>query len=126
VIAGVNTRSPAAIQAACDPEFELTSRFSAVEGKTYRGHASTADYLADLEAAWEDLHLTIEEVIPAGEEKLVVVLRVVGVGRGSGAHFDQHTYGAFDFRRGKALRGRFYADREQALEAVGLTDKGPE
>jgi ketosteroid isomerase-like protein len=121
MIEGVNTRTPAAIQAVCDANFELTSRFFDVEGKTYRS-TSTTEYFADLDAVWEDLRLTIMELMPAGEEKLAVVLRVEGVGRGSGAQFDQHTYGAFEFRSGKALRGRFYASRAEALEAAGLSE----
>jgi ketosteroid isomerase-like protein len=34
---GVNNRDAAAIQSACDPDFESKSRFTAVEGRTYRG-----------------------------------------------------------------------------------------
>jgi len=44
---GVTAGNLAAIQAASDPEIEFTSRFAAVEGRSYRGHAGWADYLAD-------------------------------------------------------------------------------
>jgi ketosteroid isomerase-like protein len=123
-IEGINSKDPAAIEAACDPDLELTSSFSAVEGKTYRGYAGARDYLADMEAAWEDLHITVEESMPAGEEeKLLVVLRVRGMGRGSGVPFDQRTYGVYEFRRGKVWRARFSPSRDEALDGVGRSDQ---
>jgi ketosteroid isomerase-like protein len=119
---GVSNKDAAAIQAACDPDFELTSSFTALEGKTYRGHEAVENSLADLEEAWESLGLTVEELVPTGEEALVVVTRVEAVARGSGVPIDQRTYGAFEFRQAKALRARFYSSREEALEAVGLSE----
>jgi ketosteroid isomerase-like protein len=119
---GVNNRDAAAIQSACDPDFESKPRFTAVEGRTYRGPEGPADYLADLEEAWESLVLTIDELIPVGGETLVVVTGVEAVARGSGVPIQQRTYGVFEFREGKALRARFHPSREEALEAVGLSE----
>jgi ketosteroid isomerase-like protein len=121
-IEGVNSKDVVAIQAATDPEAELTSRFAAIDGKIYRGHAGISDYLADMEAVWEDFRLEIEEFIPAGEEKLVVVARMKGTARGSGVPIDQGTFGAYEFRNGKALRVEWFANRGEALEAVGLAE----
>jgi ketosteroid isomerase-like protein len=97
-IEGINSKDPAAIEAACDPDLELTSSFSAVEGKTYRGYAGARDYL-------------------------LVVLRVRGMGRGSGVPFDQRTYGVYEFRRGKVWRARFSPSRDEALDGVGRSDQ---
>jgi ketosteroid isomerase-like protein len=80
------------------------------------------DYLTDLEATWADHRVTTEEFIPAGENKLVVALPVKGVGRESGVPFNQRTYGVLEFRHSKALRARWYSGREEALEAVGLSE----
>jgi ketosteroid isomerase-like protein len=122
IVDGISSRDLRAIEAACDPEVEFTSRFAAVEGKTYRGHAGWADYLADLEDAWEDFRITIEELIPVGPERLVIVLRVKALARGSHVPIDQRVYAPWEFRRDKALRGRTRPGRAEALEAVGLSE----
>ena len=119
-IEAVNSNDVVASQAVTDPEAELTSRFAAIDGKIYRGPAGISDYLADMEAVWEDFRIEIEEFIPAGEEKLVVVARMKGSARGSGVHIDQGTFGAYEFRNGKALRVEWFANRDEALKAVGL------
>jgi ketosteroid isomerase-like protein len=119
MFAGVSNKDAAAIEAVCDPDWELTSRFTGVEGRIYRGHAGVADYLADMEAVWESLRLTVEDLLPVGEEKFVVVTRAEGVARGSGVPIDERTYGAFEFRQDKALRARVYSSQEEALEALG-------
>ena len=122
LVDGISNRDLAVLQAISDPEIEYTSRFTAVEGKTYRGHAGWSDYLADLKAAWEDFRLTIEELVPAGEEKLMAAGRVKAVARGSSVPIDQRVFAAWEFRDNKAVRGRTCASRQEALEAVGLSE----
>src|SRR5689334_3538128 len=112
----------ASLLAVSDPEIEFTSRFTAVEGRTYRGHAAWADYLAYAAAAWEDFRITVEDFIPVGPERLIAVERVEAVARGSGVHLDQPTYAVQEFRDDKVLRMRTYRSRQEALEAVGLSE----
>jgi ketosteroid isomerase-like protein len=119
---GVSGKNLAVIQAVSDPEIEFTSRLSAVEGRTYRGHAGWADYLADADLAWEEFRIVVEEFIPAGPETLITVQRVEVLARGSGAHLDQGAYAVQDFRNGKVFRMRTYATRREALAAVGLSE----
>jgi ketosteroid isomerase-like protein len=122
IMDGISRRDLAAIQAACDPEIEFTPRLAAVEGKTYRGHAGWSDYLADLEGAWEAFHVTIEEFLPAGPGRLVLVLRVKALARGSHVPIDQRIYAPWEFRERKALRGRTFPSRREALEAAELRE----
>jgi ketosteroid isomerase-like protein len=117
---GVNSKNLALLEAVSDPAIEFTSRFTAVEGRTYRGHAGWADYLADADVAWEDFRITVEESIAAGPQRLIAVQRVEASGRGSGVHLDQPTYAVQEFRDGKVLRMRTYSSRREALEAAGL------
>jgi ketosteroid isomerase-like protein len=120
VMDGISRRDLPALQAACDPEVEFTPRVAAVEGKTYRGYAGWSDYLAELEAAWEAFQVTIEEFLPAGPGRLVLVLRVRALARGSQVPIDQRIYAPWEFRKGKALRGRTFPSRREALEAARL------
>ena len=48
--------------------------------------------------------------------------RVQALARESGVPIDQRVYAAWEFRDGKALRGRTYQSREEALEAAGLSE----
>jgi ketosteroid isomerase-like protein len=79
---GISSKDLAVLRAASDPHIEYTSRFTAIEGKTYRGHEGWEAYLADLEAAWEDFRVTIEEFVPVAEDKLVTIVRVNALARG--------------------------------------------
>jgi ketosteroid isomerase-like protein len=119
---GVNSKNLALLEAVSDPAIEFTSRFTAVEGRTYRGHAGWADYLADADIAWEDFRITVEESIAAGPQRLIAVQRVEASGRGSGVHLDQQTYAVQEFRDGKVLRMRTCSSRQEALEAAGLLE----
>ena len=118
----VNNRDTTAIQTNTDPEAELTSRFAAIDGKTYRGHAGVSDYIADMTATWEDFRLEIEEFIPVGDEKLVVIARVKGMARGSDFPLDERTFGAYEFRNEKAFRVEWFPSRAEALTAAGLSN----
>ncbi len=118
----VNSKDVDSIQAASDPEVEVTSRFAAIDGKIYRGHTGISDYLADMETVWEDFRIEIEDFIPAEEEKLAVIARMKGTARGSGVPVDQGTFGAYEFRHGKVFRVQWFANRGEALKAVGLEE----
>jgi len=87
-----------------------------------RQRSAWLDYLADLEAAWEDFRVTIEELVPAGEGMLMAVGRVEALARESRIPIDQRVYAAWEFRNGKALRGGTYQSREEALKAAGLRE----
>jgi ketosteroid isomerase-like protein len=121
---GVSEKNLAVILAVSDPEIEFTSRFTAVEGRTYQGHAGWAAYLADADVAWENFRITVEECILAGPERLIAVERVEALARGSGVQLDQPTYAVQQFRDGKVLRMRTYRSRQEALEAAGLSEQG--
>ena len=123
IVEGVNSRDVAVLQAASDPDIEYTSRFTAIEGRTYRGHAGWSDYLADLAPAWVDFKLTIEEFVAIEPEKVVALLRVNARARGSSVPIEQRVYSGWQLRAGKVLRGATHPSREEALEAVGLSEQ---
>jgi ketosteroid isomerase-like protein len=114
---GISTRDVALMRAATDPDVEFTSYFAGIEAKTFRGHAGLADYVTDVSAAWESFQLTAKEFVPAGPARLVVCVRVEAVSRRGLALREDH-YGVWEFRDGKARRGRTYLRREEALQAV--------
>jgi ketosteroid isomerase-like protein len=71
---------------------------------------------------WDEYVVEPIEFVDAGEEQVVVVQRERGRGRGSGVPFEFDAALVFTLRAGKAARVQFHRTREQALEAVGLSE----
>jgi hypothetical protein len=63
------------------------------------------------------------ELIDAGEDQVVAVLRVMGRAKLSGVETDLIFATLYTLREGKIARGREYATRDDALEAAGLSDR---
>jgi ketosteroid isomerase-like protein len=79
---------------------------------------------ADMErwaSAFDELKVTIEELIDAGD-RVVVVTHHRGRGRASGVEVDTRFYEVYALHGGKVSRVDEYADRAEALEAAGLRE----
>jgi ketosteroid isomerase-like protein len=90
------------------------------EGPSY-GLDAIRDNFEHWKAAWEELEVTAEEFIDAGDRVLVTVHHR-GRGRGSGIEVDTRFYEVYSLRNGKVARSDEYADRAEALEAAGLKE----
>jgi ketosteroid isomerase-like protein len=73
------------------------------------------------EDSFEDLELTYEETIDAGD-RVLVKTRVSGRGRGSGVEVDSRSYMLWTLQDAKVLRMDEFTDRAEALEAVGQSE----
>lgn len=87
------------------------------EGET-RGVDAVRATMERWETAFEDLSVTFEEVIDAGD-RVIVKTHVSGRGRGSGVDVDSRSYMVWTIRDGKVTRMDEFTDRAEALEAVG-------
>ncbi|HEY6671118.1 MAG TPA: nuclear transport factor 2 family protein, partial [Solirubrobacterales bacterium] len=72
-------------------------------------------------SAWEDLQVTAEEFLDAGDCVLVTEHHR-GRGRGSGIEVDTRFYYVYTVCDGKVVRADEYAERAEALEAAGLRE----
>ena len=72
-------------------------------------------------SAFQDLTVTFEEIIDAGDQ-VVVVAHHKGRGRGSGINVDARFYEVYTLHEGKVSRIDEYAGRAEALEAAGLSE----
>jgi ketosteroid isomerase-like protein len=72
-------------------------------------------------SAFEELRVTFEEIIDAGDQ-VVVVAHHKGRGRGSGINVDARFYEVYTLREGKVSRIDEYTERGEALEAAGLRE----
>src|SRR5262249_5653838 len=100
-------------------EHVLTSDWG-VEGRKHVGAEGYADALGELNVAWQDWRQEVDELIDAGGETVVALLRLKAVGRESGAPVDQPWAMVITIRDGRVVESRTFLDRERALAAAGL------
>jgi ketosteroid isomerase-like protein len=110
-----------------EPEWEVIDEHVEVhdhdilDAGEYRGHEGVARWLGDWENAWGEFTMTPEEILDAGE-RVLVVLRMKATGRGSGATLERQDAMVWHLRAGKLVRLDYFNSKQQALEAVGLTE----
>jgi ketosteroid isomerase-like protein len=102
-------------------DVEIVPVRAAVEGTVYRGPDAAAQYCAAVNESWDDLRWEIEDVRDGGDWVLAVG-RIRGEGRDSGAAIDARAGWVAQFREGLITRFQTHADRDQALQAVGLSE----
>jgi ketosteroid isomerase-like protein len=73
-------------------------------------------------SAWEDFRAEPIEFIDAGEDSVVVLNRIEGRGKGSGARVQADTATVWALEAGKVVGLALYWDIAKALEAAGLRD----
>ncbi len=106
-----------------DPAFELHMDLGFPEGPTtHLGHDGFKEFWGGgPHERFAGFRLEPDEFIDAGDQVLVPV-RAVGRGKGSGAKVEQAHFQAWTLRNCKVVRLDVYADKAEALEAVGLQE----
>lgn len=97
---------------------------TAYEGGCYRGREGIQQFWADTAETWEELQVGPEEFRDLGD-RVLVLGRLQGRGRGSGAPVDAPMANILDFRGGRIWRSRVYLDRAEALRAAGVSEQTP-
>jgi ketosteroid isomerase-like protein len=92
-----------------------------VESGGYHGHEGVRAYFDEVGEIWDEMLPHADDVRTTGDH--VVVLGGCAVrGRGSGARSDSPMAWVITCRDGKVVRHRGYRTRDEALEAVGLSE----
>ena len=92
------------------------------EGRVYRGREGVAEAIRVWAGTWEDWTWEIEELIDAGDDRVLMVVREFGRGKGSGVEVVQQTFWVFTLRDGQIVHAKVFVDKSQALEAAGLSE----
>jgi uncharacterized protein len=93
----------------------------AFEGGGYRGREGVERFQADTRENWEEIQTLPEEFRDLGD-RVLVLGRLKGRGKGSGAPVDAPLTSIYDFRGGRIWRARHYLDRAEGLLAAGLSE----
>jgi ketosteroid isomerase-like protein len=70
---------------------------------------------------WQSHRIAVEEILDHGDS-VVACLHLTGTGKESGVEVDLHLYMHWKLRDGKMVYLYEYADRDEALEAAGLSE----
>jgi ketosteroid isomerase-like protein len=103
-----------------DPEITMVDSETIPGGSSVEGIDAVRRYMESFPGYWAEIRFEPEEFIEAGEQ-VVVMARLVGRGRRSGVRVERLWAYVWTLRANRALRMAAYADRAEALAAVGLT-----
>ncbi len=86
------------------------------------GRDAMRAYVQDWIDLFDNFRIEPVELIDAGGNRVVAVLRFGGRIRRGAVDTDQTMGAVFEIRDGKIARGREYGTRKQALDAAGLSE----
>ena len=105
-------------RAAPDIEWDW-SRSIGPDNTVQRGPEAVRNFIQEAWRHWETIDMTPEEIIPAGDEEVVVMVRVRLRGR-DGIEVEATGPHVQTWRDGRLARYRLFQERDDALAAVGL------
>jgi len=104
--------------ATLDPDIEFIPRRAAVQG-VYRGYEGMRQFFAENAENFDLYQVSYQEVRDLGD-RLIAFGTVRARGKESGVEVTTPTSLVATFRDGKMLRAEDFAERSEALKAVGL------
>jgi uncharacterized protein len=109
-----------ALDAIASPDIEWIPDWRVGEGPV-RGREQVIRFFRARAEVFEELRTDPERLWDLGDRVLAFV-RHTGTGSSSGAGFDIRIAHLWALRDGVVVRGEGYADRDEALEAAGLSE----
>ena len=104
-----------------DVEVEFVANAPGLPDVRYRGAPGLADGWRDWLAPYESYRLAAEALTDAGDDVLVLA-RVRARTHRDGGVIEHAPAAVCTVRGGQIVRARFYLDRDQAMEAVGMRE----
>ena len=109
-----------AVQALFHPDFEAVV-ISPLQSDPHAGLGGLRDAWLDWLEGWESYRVEVEELLDAGDA-VVVVVRDYARRADMESEVAQRGASIWTVREGRIARAAFYPNREEALEAVGLSE----
>jgi ketosteroid isomerase-like protein len=123
LVAAFNRGDADTFAALCLPDVEWEDAiFWTEESRMFRGSEGVRDWVVEVREPWEELEVTIEEIVEAGGNTLLVPSRIRGRGRGSGVETQLLVWQVMSFADGKTSTRKVFRDRAGAPEAAGLSE----
>jgi ketosteroid isomerase-like protein len=101
-----------------DVEWGTTGAFPGME-QTYRGPSGIEEWMRTVRGEWAEFEVSLLEVLRETEDALVVVERLWGRGKGSGAEAEMKVFTLYRFTaEGKVALRRAFTTADEALAAL--------
>lgn len=122
-ISAYNRRDFEALRAINDPDVELDwSESRGLEAGVYEGLEAVMRFFQDFMTTFERIHIEPDRFIEHGD--LVVVPNVAHLRGRDGIETVARSAFVFEIRSGRVVRLRLYQETREALEALGLRERG--
>jgi ketosteroid isomerase-like protein len=109
---------PDAVHAAFDPDVEWDGT-NLPDGKISRGYDAAVEHVARWAEMWETWEVELEDVIDAGEDRVVAFTRERGRSK-AGVSVDERHSELYVVRDGKIVYRKGFSEADQALVEAGL------
>ena len=90
-------------------------------GRTFMGEELIARWAAEMRETWAEVRWELDRIIDA-DDVVVSFYRGIGIGRESGVEVVRDLTGIYRLHDGLIVFERVYLNREEALEAAGLSE----
>jgi ketosteroid isomerase-like protein len=119
-LAALDRRDVEAYLEVASPQIELITPASPLQGPI-TGHEGIRDFFREMWSFSEASDFQVEE-IRAVEGRVLALFVITATGRQSEVETSARVAGVYDLEHGKIRRAHIFADRTEALEAVGLSE----
>ena len=120
-VEATNRRDLDALVEELDPQVEWHSALVGLGTAVYRGTEGVRELFRDADETLEGMVFEVSEVRDLSD-RVLALGRLRARGHESGVETDVSFNQVVDFRNGKVLRLRSFLNREDALEAAGLSE----
>jgi ketosteroid isomerase-like protein len=103
----------------CHPEIEFSSLMAQLDARPYSGYAGIRRYFREIDATWEEWRVEVEQLLPAPDGRIVIIMSTHMRGKGSGVPFTQRVANVWEFREEKLWRASLHRDPADAVRATG-------
>jgi ketosteroid isomerase-like protein len=103
--------------AVCHPEIEFVSMLG-ITGRSYNGHSGIREYFDDIESAWAEWNVDVEQVAEGADGRVVIVMTMRARGKGSGIELAERTAHIWTVRDGRLLRNELHRNPDEAMRAL--------
>jgi ketosteroid isomerase-like protein len=112
----------ATVNALFHPDHEFLSLLDPIEGQRWRGGRGFHEWLLNLNEAFDDVELGLEDVSALDDHRVLAVTRTTARGKRGGVPLEQRGWCVVTVRDEKVARTEVYQSREEALAAAGVRE----
>jgi ketosteroid isomerase-like protein len=106
------------------PDIVFDNSNAGLDAAVYRGHEGMRELMSLLRGMWKLQQGKAEEFIPVDEDRVIVPIRIVSVGR-ENVEVMAHAAMLVTVGDGKITHMKSFQSKAEALEAAGLSEQDP-